>query len=313
MMMLRFSQLARNRQRAFTLVELLVVITIIGILMALLLPAVQAAREAARLTQCRGRLAQLAKATLNFESQQGTLPSGGVLLEQQRDESISWRVSLLPFLEEEAIYTTIAPTPEGAYANSAPTERTPGAFRCPSQSEPRRGWLHDSWSTYQGVGGAGLMVEKRMDVDPRFYGEVFTDGVFYPDSRVKLSSVTDGTAHTYAIGEQSYMVDWRLWVNGSSWIRGRKREVLSHATRNVRWPLNASHATAGYFTADDSRPAGSAATLLPNDFFFGSSHAGGGCFAYVDGSVHFVNDDIDFSLYRRRASRDDGDTTLDLP
>ena len=87
-------------RRGFTLVELLVVIAIIGILVAMLLPAVQAAREAARRTQCTNNLKQIGLAILNFESQFGALPAGAVHKDQGRDAEYTMFLLLLPYLEE---------------------------------------------------------------------------------------------------------------------------------------------------------------------------------------------------------------------
>src|SRR4051812_11984686 len=106
------SSSVRHSPRAFTLVELLVVIAIIGILVALLLPAIQAAREAARRTQCTNQVAQLAKAALNFESSRKTFPKGrskGIIPAWPDREEVhfGFLAYLLPYMEEEAVYAKI--------------------------------------------------------------------------------------------------------------------------------------------------------------------------------------------------------------
>src|SRR5689334_2705372 len=98
------------RLRAFTLVELLVVIAIIGILVALLLPAIQAAREAARRSKCQSNLHNLALACLNYESSKKRLPQGFVATGPGAIESWGWGVYILPYLEEQAVYDQLRPS-----------------------------------------------------------------------------------------------------------------------------------------------------------------------------------------------------------
>ncbi|KKL10766.1 hypothetical protein LCGC14_2552540 [marine sediment metagenome] len=103
----------RDIKKGFTLVELLVVITIIGILIALLLPAVQAAREAARRMQCVNNLKQLGIAIQNYHSQHGSFPPGARLHKTETEVGLSWRVFVLPHLELNSIYEQINPLPNG--------------------------------------------------------------------------------------------------------------------------------------------------------------------------------------------------------
>src|SRR6187399_803893 len=139
------SRETRLAQRGFTLVELLVVIAIIGILVALLLPAIQAAREAARRTQCVNNIAQLAKASLNYESGKKTFPLGRSKGPIQGDlgnrEAIHWgqMAYLLPFMEEQAVYALIQfnqpadPSQTYSVDNFPDVEKSkPPGFLCPS-------------------------------------------------------------------------------------------------------------------------------------------------------------------------------------
>lgn len=138
-------RLLNRRVPAFTLVELLVVIAIIGVLVALLLPAVQAAREAARRSQCQSSLRQLALGCLNYESSKGSLPSGGVT---DGDVGIrsgaGWSIFILPFIEQQALYNqydfdepneSLVDADKDGKNNAVVRESNPPIFDCPSDEE----------------------------------------------------------------------------------------------------------------------------------------------------------------------------------
>ncbi|MGE0755989.1 MAG: DUF1559 domain-containing protein, partial [Pirellulaceae bacterium] len=121
----------RPLSAAFTLVELLVVIAIIGVLVALLLPAVQYAREAARRTQCMNNLRQLALAVQAFEGQQKQFPGFRHIIPHSR-RTASWHVALLPLLEQKDVYDTWHDPNETQLATFI------GTFYCPSNGTPNR-------------------------------------------------------------------------------------------------------------------------------------------------------------------------------
>ena len=130
----------RERQRGFTLVELLVVIAIIGILVALLLPAVQAARESARRTQCGNHLKQIGLAVLNYESARGKFPSGAVYrtTSNRRPEGVftNWAIEILPFIEQSALYDRYDQTLYNTHPDNLPVLATPlPTMLCPSRFE----------------------------------------------------------------------------------------------------------------------------------------------------------------------------------
>ncbi len=131
---------ARSRRRAFTLVELLVVIAIIGILVSLLLPAVQAAREAARRAQCSNNLKQIGLALHNYHSAFSTLPPGGVHSGDNNVRSeafINWAISILPFLEQQPLFDSYNPNLYNTHPDNMPVLKTSlAAMICPTDYAP---------------------------------------------------------------------------------------------------------------------------------------------------------------------------------
>ena len=122
------------RLRAFTLVELLVVIAIIGILVALLLPAVQAARESARRSQCTNQLKQLGLALLSHHDQKNAFPAGRT---ETTQFGVSWAFQLLPFIEESTVHDAFVPGKRVDDPANADAMRTPvDVFACPSRRTP---------------------------------------------------------------------------------------------------------------------------------------------------------------------------------
>ena len=224
-------QCARRRM-AFTLVELLVVIAIIGVLVALLLPAVQAAREAARRQQCLSNLRQQSLGLINYESANGRLPSAfdyptlanpAILAPSQI--GWNWALRILPHIEQAPLFNQInytnlvlnAPdpkTPQIAHALNAPVRMAIiEAFRCPSDSYNTIMMQADGsanpplWArgNYAANAGNGPLLSARCDsingpfsagwMDPR------RRGVMGPNVSVKLREISDGTSNTMLIGE----------------------------------------------------------------------------------------------------------------
>ncbi len=312
-----------SKDGGFTLVELLVVVAIIAVLVGLLLPAVQAARAAARRTMCSSGLRQIALASLEYEGAEDELPSGHLLSQKPRTDGFSWRVPLLPYLEEQALLDLIEPKPGGGFEKRFVP--IPALYVCPSEPEPP---INPSaaeaadetdpsiaptsiWSSYAGVSGSG---ERWILSDEAVYGPTFIDGVYYPDSQTKLAEITDGTSHTLAFGERRYLSNASNWVAGGLWdglVAGNGKTLVRgihmKGTKNVRYPLNADPNQFGYYGLDFSRPTGAPSSLRQNDFYFGSHHAGGAFFALVDGSVQFLTDEIEITLYRDLATRNGGE------
>lgn len=202
-----------SQRLGFTLVELLVVIAIIGVLVALLLPAVQAAREAARRNSCVNNLKQIGLAVQTYHDARGVFPEGRL---DRRQEGASWAFRLLPYLEQNNIYDAFDETVPVYDTANAQAMRTPvETFVCPSRRTPAADRDFDNnddppivtaaaaGGDYAGNAGLdfiygtpGLDVS---DEDPDLFA-----GPIHSYSRVKGRQVTDGWSQTLAVGESTF-------------------------------------------------------------------------------------------------------------
>lgn len=292
----------RRCDSAFTLVELLVVIAIIGILIALLLPAVQAAREAARRTQCTNHLGQIALAVANYESAFASLPPGvldtsGPIQSVPKGHHISWLAHILPQLEQRNAYNAIDFS-ASAYAPANAAARNWGArvLTCPSDNGILTGRGIVGMSNYA---GCHHDLEAPIDAD--------NHGVLFLNSHVRLSDISDGTSQTILCGEKLLVQADLGWLSGT-------RATL----RNTGNPINGSTRRGGvleqigevpsfnpYAGAGGGGPAAPAkAPLVVGGFE--SNHPGGAQAAFADGSVHFLMDNIDLTAFSQLGHRADG-------
>jgi len=278
----------RRKPGGFTLVELLVVIAIIGILVALLLPAVQAAREAARRSQCTNNMKQLGLALHNYHDVFKRFPSGYIRRSGDND-GWGWAAFSLPFLEQQNIYDKLG-IGQGAKLPDAPTADTKtviDAFICPSDAsgtinEDRGGHAK---SNYQGLYGNSNTPDPNTGVG---------NGLFYVNSDLGFSSITDGTSSTFALGEISWDGKTTGCVRGGGvwvgyWADGKYGGVyfIGNSTANYRINGTEKHA-------------------------FSSRHPGGVNFALADASVRFVSQTINGTTFANLCQRNDGNTVSDF-
>ena len=301
-----------SAKHGFTLVELLVVITIIGILIALLLPAVQAAREAARRMQCSNNLKQIGLATHIYAERHNRFPPTYMIASGHGVFSF-----ILPYMEQQSLYEKLHLGTTSVGANESQAVRfTPiSAYSCPSYSfSPivmdvnlaAARWVAGALVTYQGVGGAMTMTGNTRTMDGTSgWGYLPRNGVFCAKVARPIAEITDGLSHTFAFGEfvhrdteasSSFALPPG---NVRDWIRSTGTDttnIVSYATKVVVYGINAK---VNRGNNSDETPY----NYLP----FGSDHPGGANFATADGGVHFISETIPLTLYKQLCTCNEGE------
>ncbi len=286
---------SKNRRQGFTLVELLVVIAIIGVLVGLLLPAVQSAREAARRMQCSNNLKQIGLALHNYHDAFGRFPSGSIYNNSTTSiggDRISGWVAILPFMEMGNIYDLwdFRYGYDNSQNNAGKRETVDGYF-CPSKPRTEKGSSSVAYGDYALSVGTGHCNTATKE---------YWRGLFNQGTRFAFRDITDGTSNTIAVGE-------KRTVQSSSLVSPQYRWGW-HSARNMNYPMNrdiVSDASFNFLNADGSNRAGTTAAW--DDYWanFGAEHAGGVQFLMADGSVHFLTDSIEFSLYQNLGDKAD--------
>lgn len=310
------------RRCGFTLIELLVVIAIIAVLVALLLPAVQQAREAARRSQCKNNLKQFGLALSNYHEAFNFFPMGGNVACCDYGPQIGYMIRLLPFLDQTPLYNFINMAAVNPFIipNSSPAQsyawiqtKIPVA-NCPSDSHAFSGTVYNGWSTANYDGSAGSMVFGSANSacvpyitgvlingwgdgsDPNQVSGMGTRG----GAAIQIKDVGDGTSNVIHMGEvlpscNDHAGNGGLWrENGQSFHSGTAA------------PIN-DFTVCPWATGTQIRfPACTAQSNWNISWSFKSMHSGGAQFLFVDGSVHFLSQSINYQTYQWLGGRNDG-------
>ncbi|WP_437203258.1 DUF1559 family PulG-like putative transporter [Planctomicrobium sp. SH664] len=306
----------------FTLIELLVVIAIIAVLISLLLPAVQQAREAARRSQCKNNLKQIGLAIHNYNDVHGMFPPGwiqnkgdasykttsltpkGHMLAHTASgfECWGWSAFLLPYIDQAGLYQASIGAgrrlEQEKGAGQAAMTPIP-AYRCPSDLGPtirgeEAGFLFTATSNYAGNFSHRQLPNATTNaVDALDGNEQLVTGLFWCSSDVRTRDITDGLSNTIAVGEAAYDHDGdpegNRWA-AKAWAgcaRGGGSQCLDDILADGRHAINTASTN-----IDDRRES------------FNSRHTGGSQFLFADGSVHFLSENIDFKFTGARNDSD---------
>jgi prepilin-type N-terminal cleavage/methylation domain-containing protein/prepilin-type processing-associated H-X9-DG protein len=287
-------------RRGFTLVELLVVIAIVGALVALLLPAVQAAREAARGSQCKNHLKQVGLGLHQYHDAMGRLPAGWMADEPEGVPGWGWSAALLPYLEQRSLDESLKRhLPIADPANQVARETVLPVLLCPSDPHPKvftilggaadHGDEEEAFATNVDAGTPLFRMARANYVGMFGVSEIEEcpaagEGAFFFRSRTRFAEITDGLSNTLVVGERYAKQGNSVWAGV---VQGANEAMVRVVGVGDHVPNDPHH----HF--DD----------------FASYHPGGVHFLYGDGSVQRINNQIDISVYQALCTRAGGEAT----
>lgn len=300
----------RTRFRGFTLVELLVVIAIIGVLIALLLPAVQQAREAARRMQCSNNLKQIGLGLHNYHDTYQTFPSG-VIIPKYPPSQPSWAQAgpagwvwsslILPFIEQPALHQRMGVTKGGsAFTSYALAQAVITPYRCPSDVAPDladRCWWKVKSDTNHEIASCSYKAVNSHGYPQTSVGGSNTynkaTGGFYVNSATKFRDITDGTSNTLAVSESAYRrqysVTGGVWAASIDSNSGNPRDAMMDNLLAAPVKINQiTFADGTYGIPGWGKQY--MVMMSPNSF-----HPGGVMSVRFDGSVQFLSETINHS------------------
>jgi prepilin-type N-terminal cleavage/methylation domain-containing protein/prepilin-type processing-associated H-X9-DG protein len=301
--------MAMRCRGGFTLIELLVVISIIGVLIALLLPAVQAAREAARRASCVNNLKQMGLALQNYHDSLGTFPmsyaarSPFVDGATDTDPGWGWASMILPQLEQGPLYSAINfVLPVWDQASPTVIRSIQSVYLCPSDPVPGGSFrvtdaLGNTLAMMGPTSYAACVGNDLTDSTTGLNNDGIGNGVMYRNSGIRVSGITDGASQTILVAERAWS------INSGPWAGVVNRGVIRRGPANPCPMTGALYYLAATLVQahcnvlnTDTDPDGGI-----DDF--SSRHPGGANFVFADGSVHFLK-----SVLRNSGQRADGST-----
>ncbi len=320
-----------SSRRGFTLIELLVVISIIGVLIAMLLPAVQSAREAARRAQCSNNLRQVSLGLLAAHDLQRRFPAGQnyelSIVPTTRLDKITWFQEVLPFIEQQSLRAALDTQIRSGQRSWWTSGRWNQieAFICPSDPEGGKnvtaGWSESPGGepeNSQGFSGNYAALAGSTVFNPTGDTEGRNrNGIFYAASKVNMAHIKDGSSNTLLVGE---IILVRDQMAGIAQAGGNVSGVQRHDNRGRYWnahqgttlfstlyPPNTTVGDRGTWCIDSPQAPCQANGTDNLNNSLRSHHPGGVQAARADGSVHFISNDIDATLYRGLGTRSGGE------
>ncbi|WP_397568337.1 DUF1559 domain-containing protein [Schlesneria sp. T3-172] len=314
----------RRISYGFTLIELLVVIAIIAILISLLLPAVQQAREAARRTQCKSNLKQIGLALHNYHDVYNAFPPGNMDYSANWNNNVpfvdpgpqwGWPTFILPQLEQGPLFNQLSPNTirlseygSPAYENLRPLTRTVlKVFRCPSDTGSKntlqgtpddRHFQGTNWpaeytatSNYVGIHGNRQSRAWNWWLST---GDRVEEGAFMNNEGTRMSDFPDGLSNTFLVGERSWL------CNAGSWVGNRNPPGTGMWGQYYTLARVGDATTCGGGATGNAAPLNAPWTTVAQrqnncSQGLGSQHTGGAHFLFGDGTVRFISDNIEFN------------------